>query len=80
MNDLIHDDNGEYNFGDLDLSDETAVGDYDFADLIDAMKKDKKNDDDLISFMLPKQLGDCVEIKIGPKELLPILENVRKMI
>lgn len=40
MNDLIHDDNGEYNFGDLDLSDETAVGDYDFADLTEGADPD----------------------------------------
>ena len=40
MNNLINDDNGVYNFGDLDLSDETAIGDYDFADLTEGADPD----------------------------------------
>lgn len=40
MNNLINDDNGIYNFGDLDVMDETAVGDYDFADLTEGADPD----------------------------------------
>jgi hypothetical protein len=37
---IIDDDDGVYNFGDIDDGDETAVGDYDFGDLSEGTDKD----------------------------------------
>ena len=54
--------------------------DFGFEDLVLAMKKDKKNDDSLISFMLPIQLGNCVEKKIDGVNLISTLENVGRII
>ena len=54
--------------------------DYNFEDLINAMKKDKKNDDSEISFMLPVKLGNCVEKKISDLDLALILKNVGEII
>ena len=53
---------------------------FDYEDLVKAMKKDKKNDDAWISFMLPIHLGNCVEKKITDSDLIPILESVGEMI
>ncbi len=41
---------------------------YNPKDMVCAMKKDKKNDNNLISFVLPKQIGECFEIKLSPEE------------
>lgn len=54
--------------------------DFSFKELVEAMKKDKKNNDSMISFVLPIQLGNCVEKKIADDELISILNNVGKMI
>ena len=53
---------------------------FDFKELVEAMKKDKKNDDSMISFMLPLQLGNCVEKKIVDVDLLSILGGVGELI
>lgn len=54
--------------------------DYDFKELVEAMKKDKKNNDSLISFMLPIQVGNCIEKKLKDVELIPILESVGELL
>ena len=53
---------------------------YEFSELVNLMKKDKKNDDSLISFMLPIDLGNCVEKKISGESLIAILEKVKGLI
>ena len=53
---------------------------FNFKDLIETMKKDKKNDDCMISFMLPLQLGNCIEKKIIDVNLMSILESVGELI
>ena len=54
--------------------------DYNHRELVEAMKKDKKNDDALISFMLPTKLGNCVEKKLKTEEIISILESVDELI
>lgn len=53
---------------------------YDLTDFVESMKKDKKNTDNHISFMLPNELGKCKEYKIGDNELITLLEKVGEMI
>ena len=53
---------------------------YDFKEMVNAMKKDKKNNDSLISFMLPLRLGNCVEKKLNDKEIISILESVGELL
>lgn len=53
---------------------------YNFEEMVNAMKKDKKNNDSLISFMLPLQLGNCVEKKLNDKEIVSILESVGELL
>lgn len=53
---------------------------YDFEELVETMKKDKKNDNSLISFMLPLKIGNCVETKLKDNELIPILESVGELL
>ena len=52
----------------------------DYKQLVEFMKKDKKNSDSLISFVLPVEFGDCKEIKIKDKELLSVLDRVGELI
>ena len=49
---------------------------YDFKELVEAMKKDKKNDDILISFVLPLEIGKCVEHKIDTSILINVLNDI----
>ena len=42
--------------------------DYLLTDLVDHMKLDKKNDSNLISFILPTELGACKEVKLSLEE------------
>ena len=53
---------------------------YNYKELVEAMMKDKKNDDELISFMLPIELGNCVEKKLKAEEIISILESVGELI
>lgn len=53
---------------------------YDFKELVEAMKKDKKNNDSLISFVLPKEMGNCVEKKLKDIDIIPILESVGELL
>lgn len=53
---------------------------YNYIELVGAMKKDKKNDDTLISFMFPVELGNCVEKKLKAEEIISILESVGELI
>jgi len=46
---------------------------YPIKDIVNTMKVDKKNTDDLISFMLPKTLGNCVERKLSTNEVEQLL-------
>lgn len=50
--------------------------DYDFDDLVDYMKADKKNDSGLISFILPERLGKCREIKMELSELKQAFKQI----
>ncbi|MBE6133381.1 MAG: 3-dehydroquinate synthase [Erysipelotrichaceae bacterium] len=50
--------------------------DYSFKSLVEAMKNDKKNDNSLISFILPNKMGDCEEKKISDIDLIGILNKV----
>ena len=54
--------------------------DYDFKALVEAMKKDKKNNNSLISFMLPIQIGNCIEKKLKDVELISTLESVGELL
>lgn len=54
--------------------------DCDKRDLIDAMKNDKKNSDDLISFILPIELGNCVEKKLSTDELEYLLGGIDSLL
>lgn len=53
---------------------------YSNAELVEAMKKDKKNNDNSISFVLPIELGDCREKKLKAEETISILESVGELI
>lgn len=52
---------------------------YNYKELVEAMKKDKKNDDALISFMLPIELGNCIEKKLKAEEIISILESAGEL-
>ena len=43
--------------------------DYSFDNIVDHMKMDKKNESNLISFILPEKIGKCREVKIRSSEL-----------
>lgn len=49
-------------------------------DFINYMKKDKKNDDNRISFMLPSCLGDCKEYKIDGSELNSLIKQAGELL
>ena len=53
---------------------------YKLTDFVDAMKKDKKNTDNRISFMLPSEFGKCKEYRLTEIELIELLEKVGEMI
>lgn len=53
---------------------------YDKAKIITAMSGDKKNKDGRIVFVLPKQIGECVEVKLFADELTNLLDMTRKVI
>lgn len=53
---------------------------YDYKDLVNEMKKDKKNSNALISFMLPIKIGNCVEKKLNDTEIIRILESVGELL
>ena len=51
---------------------------YDIDELISFMKNDKKNNDELISFILIESFGNIKEIKLNEKELKNILNKIMK--
>ena len=53
---------------------------YDLNDFANCMKKDKKNDDARISFILPSEIGKCKEYKIADTELVEILKQAGDLI
>jgi 3-dehydroquinate synthase len=50
--------------------------DYEISSLIKAMKNDKKNNDNKITFVLPRKLNDYTKISIDENELKPIFERI----
>ena len=50
--------------------------DYSFEDIVDHMTMDKKNDNNLISFILPEKLGKCKEIMMKSSELKDIFKQI----
>ena len=53
---------------------------YDLNDFVNCMKKDKKNNDNRISFLLPNKMGKCKEYKLTETELVELLKQVGKLI
>lgn len=53
---------------------------YSYKELVQEMKKDKKNNNSLISFVLPLSIGNCLEKKYKDIELIPILESVGELL
>ena len=53
---------------------------YNLDDFVDSMKKDKKNDDNCISFLLPIEFGRCKEYKITDAELVELLKQAGELI
>lgn len=53
---------------------------YPLNELVEAMKKDKKNSNSQIAFVLPSLLGKCENYKIDDLELLEILRQVGDML
>lgn len=54
--------------------------DYPIEELVECMKKDKKNSDDLISFMLPSSIGKCNEYKLSPTKVFKLLKDAQDLI
>lgn len=54
--------------------------DYPVAELVECMKKDKKNSDDLISFMLPSSIGKCDEYKLAASEVCELLKGAKELL
>ena len=53
---------------------------YNQIDLINCMRKDKKNVDNKISFLLPHELGKCKEYTLEDKELAKLLKQAGELI
>ncbi len=53
---------------------------YDLNDFVNCMKKDKKNEDSRISFLLPNKIGKCKEYKLIYTELAELLKQAGELI
>ena len=53
---------------------------FNHSDIINAMKNDKKNNDDMISFVLPINIGNCIEKKLSIKEIFDVFESMGDLI